>query len=74
MKALQTLTADDDDGEQVSLPVPELQLKDCRLLEKWSNKEESFQQLVAAVRAATSLHTLGLAHNRLGKHAHTHLC
>lgn len=84
MKALQTLTAaaadDDDDAlqcEQVCLPAAELQLKDCRLLEKWSNKEESnkeesFQQLVAAVKAATSLHTLGLAHNRLGKHTHTH--
>lgn len=50
-----------------SCRLKELQLKDCRLLEKWSNKEESFQQLVAAVRAATSLHTLGLAHNRLAK-------
>lgn len=49
------------------LPVSDLQFKDCRLLEKWSNKEESLQQLVAALKAVASLHTLSLAQNRLGK-------
>lgn len=45
----------------------ELQLKDCRLLEKWRNKEESLQQLVAAVKTIPSLHTLSLAQNRLAR-------
>lgn len=49
------------------LPVSDLQFKDCRLLEKWSNKEESLQQLVAALKEVASLHTLSLAQNRLGK-------
>ncbi|XP_032381254.1 uncharacterized protein lrrc41 isoform X1 [Etheostoma spectabile] len=45
----------------------ELRFNDCRLLEKWSNKEESLQQLVAALRMVPSLHTLSLAQNRLAK-------
>uniref|UniRef100_UPI0037E92E7A uncharacterized protein lrrc41 isoform X2 n=1 Tax=Semicossyphus pulcher TaxID=241346 RepID=UPI0037E92E7A len=45
----------------------ELRLNDCRLLEKWSNKEESLRQLVAALKKVPSLHTLSLAQNRLAK-------
>ncbi|XP_041791726.1 leucine-rich repeat-containing protein 41 isoform X2 [Chelmon rostratus] len=45
----------------------ELQFNDCRLLEKWSNKEESLQQLVAALKTVPTLHTLSLAQNRLAK-------
>ncbi|XP_070817188.1 leucine-rich repeat-containing protein 41 isoform X2 [Chaetodon trifascialis] len=45
----------------------ELCFNDCRLLEKWSNKEESLQHLVAALKAVPSLHTLSLAQNRLAK-------
>ncbi|XP_078115638.1 uncharacterized protein lrrc41 isoform X3 [Sander vitreus] len=45
----------------------ELRFNDCRLLEKWSDKEESLQQLVAALKTVPSLHTLSLAQNRLAK-------
>uniref|UniRef100_A0A4W6CUS2 Leucine-rich repeat-containing protein 41 n=1 Tax=Lates calcarifer TaxID=8187 RepID=A0A4W6CUS2_LATCA len=45
----------------------ELRCNDCRLLEKWSDKEESLQQLMAALKTVPSLHTLGLAQNRLAK-------
>ncbi|KAM7388818.1 hypothetical protein PAMP_024965 [Pampus punctatissimus] len=45
----------------------ELQFKDCRLLEKCSEKRESLQQLVAALKTAPSLHTLSMAQNRLAK-------
>lgn len=45
----------------------ELRFSDCRLLEKSSDKEESLQQLVAALKTLPSLHTLGLAQNRLAK-------
>ncbi|XP_037625207.1 leucine-rich repeat-containing protein 41 isoform X1 [Sebastes umbrosus] len=45
----------------------ELRLNDCRLLEKWSDKEESLQQLVAALKTLPSLHTLSLSQNRLVK-------
>ncbi|XP_044054508.1 leucine-rich repeat-containing protein 41 isoform X2 [Siniperca chuatsi] len=44
-----------------------LRFNDCRLLEKWSDKEESLQQLVAALKTVPSLHTLSLAQNRLAK-------
>ncbi|KAF7653968.1 hypothetical protein LDENG_00076340 [Lucifuga dentata] len=43
----------------------ELWLKDCRLLEKSSNREESLQQLVAALQSVSSLRSLSLAQNRL---------
>ncbi|KAM9848526.1 uncharacterized protein lrrc41 isoform 2-T2 [Aulostomus maculatus] len=43
----------------------ELRLNDCRLLEKWTDKQEGLQQLVAALKAVPSLHTLGMAQNRL---------
>ncbi|XP_068175188.1 leucine-rich repeat-containing protein 41 [Antennarius striatus] len=45
----------------------ELQLNDCRLLEKWTDKTESLHQLVVALKKVPSLHTLGLAQNRLAK-------
>ncbi|XP_024921780.1 uncharacterized protein lrrc41 isoform X2 [Cynoglossus semilaevis] len=45
----------------------ELHLNDCRLLEKCSDKEQSLQQLVSAVKTLSSLHTLSLAQNRLAK-------
>ncbi|XP_056234064.1 uncharacterized protein lrrc41 isoform X1 [Seriola aureovittata] len=45
----------------------ELWCNDCRLLERWSDKQESLQQLVAAVKSVPSLHTLSLAQNRLAK-------
>ncbi|XP_026179046.1 uncharacterized protein lrrc41 isoform X2 [Mastacembelus armatus] len=45
----------------------ELHFNDCRLLEKWSNKKENLQQLVVALKAVPSLHTLSLAQNRLAK-------
>ncbi|KAF1386025.1 hypothetical protein PFLUV_G00113870 [Perca fluviatilis] len=45
----------------------ELRFNDCRLLEKWSDKEENLQQLVAALKTVPSLHTLSLAQNRLAK-------
>ncbi|XP_034387121.1 leucine-rich repeat-containing protein 41 isoform X3 [Cyclopterus lumpus] len=45
----------------------ELRFSDCRLAEQWSNREESLQRLVAALKAVPSLHTLSLAHNRLAK-------
>ncbi|KAM6939199.1 uncharacterized protein lrrc41 isoform 2-T2 [Lycodopsis pacificus] len=45
----------------------ELLFNDCRLVECWSNKEESLQRLVAALKAVPSLHTLSLAQNRLAK-------
>ncbi|XP_029286116.1 uncharacterized protein lrrc41 isoform X2 [Cottoperca gobio] len=45
----------------------ELQLNDCRLLEKWSDKEENLHQLVSALKKVPSLHTLSLAQNRLAK-------
>ncbi|XP_034003819.1 leucine-rich repeat-containing protein 41 [Trematomus bernacchii] len=45
----------------------ELRLNDCRLLERWSNKQESLHQLVCALRTLPSLHTLSLAQNRIAK-------
>ncbi|XP_047443436.1 uncharacterized protein lrrc41 isoform X2 [Mugil cephalus] len=45
----------------------EVQFNDCRLLEKCSDKEESLQRLVAALKTVPSLHTLSLAQNRLAK-------
>ncbi|KAI3368669.1 hypothetical protein L3Q82_025397 [Scortum barcoo] len=45
----------------------ELLFNDCRLLEKCSDKEESLHQLVAVLKSVSSLHTLGLAQNRLAK-------
>ncbi|XP_068449376.1 uncharacterized protein lrrc41 isoform X2 [Clinocottus analis] len=45
----------------------ELRLNDCRLADQWSDKEESLQQLVAALKALPCLHTLSLAQNRLAK-------
>nr|XP_019937023.1 PREDICTED: leucine-rich repeat-containing protein 41 [Paralichthys olivaceus] len=45
----------------------ELWFNDCRLLEKCSDKEEALQQLVSALKMVPSLHTLGLAQNRLTK-------
>ncbi|KAE8293865.1 hypothetical protein D5F01_LYC06806 [Larimichthys crocea] len=45
----------------------ELRVNDCRLLERCSNKEESLQQLVCALKTLPSLHTLSLAQNRLAK-------
>ncbi|XP_070765087.1 uncharacterized protein lrrc41 [Enoplosus armatus] len=45
----------------------ELRFNDCRLLEKWSDKEESLRQLVAALKTVPSLHTLSLAQNRLAR-------
>ncbi|XP_059197730.1 uncharacterized protein lrrc41 [Centropristis striata] len=45
----------------------ELRLNDCRLLEKSNDKEEVLQQLVAALKSVSSLHTLSLAQNRLAK-------
>ncbi|XP_026201412.1 leucine-rich repeat-containing protein 41 isoform X2 [Anabas testudineus] len=43
----------------------ELRFNDCRLLEKWSNKEESLNQLVAALKMVPCLQTLSLAQNRI---------
>lgn len=48
----------------------ELQFNDCRLLEQWSNKEESLQRLVAALKAVPSLNMLSLAQNRLAKNVY----
>ncbi|XP_072295305.1 uncharacterized protein lrrc41 [Eucyclogobius newberryi] len=45
----------------------ELSMKDCRLLENWSNKEESLQRLTTALAAHRTLHTLSLAHNRIAR-------
>lgn len=45
-----------------------LNLKDCRLLEKWTNKEESLERLTIALANHRSLTTLGLAHNRIARH------
>ncbi|KAM8874841.1 DNA repair and recombination protein RAD54-like isoform 3-T3 [Spinachia spinachia] len=45
----------------------ELRFNDCRLLEQWSNKEESLRRLVDALKAVPSLHVLSLAQNRLTK-------
>ncbi|KAG7228925.1 hypothetical protein INR49_008703 [Caranx melampygus] len=49
------------------LTLMELRCNDCRLLERSRDKQESLQQLVAAVKSAPSLHTLSLAQNRLAK-------
>lgn len=46
----------------------ELHLNDCRLLESCSDKEESLRQLVVALKAVPTLHTLSLAQNRLAKY------
>lgn len=46
----------------------ELCLNDCRLLEKWTNKEEGLRQLVSALTAVASLHTLSLAQNRIARY------
>ncbi|XP_029988120.1 leucine-rich repeat-containing protein 41 isoform X2 [Sphaeramia orbicularis] len=48
----------------------ELNLNDCRLLETWTNKEESLLQLVSALTTVPTLHTLGLAQNRLAKNVY----
>ncbi|XP_042361167.1 uncharacterized protein LOC121956837 [Plectropomus leopardus] len=45
----------------------ELWLKDCRLLERLSSKEESLQKLVAALKMVPSLQLLSLAQNRLAR-------
>ncbi|XP_042368885.1 leucine-rich repeat-containing protein 41-like [Plectropomus leopardus] len=45
----------------------ELRLKDCRLLERLSSKEESLQKLVAALKMVPSLQLLSLAQNRLAR-------
>ncbi|CAK6974058.1 leucine-rich repeat-containing protein 41 [Scomber scombrus] len=45
----------------------ELQFNDCRLLEKWSDKQQSLQQLVSALKTVSTLHTLSMAQNRLAK-------
>ncbi|XP_028260152.1 uncharacterized protein lrrc41 [Parambassis ranga] len=45
----------------------ELRFHDCRLLEKCLDKEENLQLLVAAVKTVPSLHTLGLAQNRIAR-------
>lgn len=47
--------------------LPELHLNDCRLLETWTDKEACLLQLVSALKSLSSLHTLSLAQNRLGK-------
>lgn len=47
----------------------ELQLSDCRLLEECPDKDGRLQQLVDALKRLPSLHTLGLAKNRIGKPA-----
>lgn len=43
-------------------------LKDCRLLEKWTNKKECLQRLVSALSHQTALHTLSLAQNRIARY------
>ncbi|XP_040897197.1 uncharacterized protein lrrc41 isoform X2 [Toxotes jaculatrix] len=50
-----------------SCKLEELRCNDCRLLEKWSDKEEGLRRLVAALKTVPSLHTLSLAQNRLAK-------
>uniref|UniRef100_UPI003AB02670 uncharacterized protein lrrc41 n=1 Tax=Centroberyx gerrardi TaxID=166262 RepID=UPI003AB02670 len=45
----------------------ELSFRDCRLLERCSNKEESLQQLVDSLKRVPTLHSLSLAQNRLAK-------
>ncbi|CAL1594013.1 unnamed protein product [Knipowitschia caucasica] len=50
-----------------SCQLHELCMKDCRLLEKWTNKEESLQRLTSALAAHPTLHTLSLAHNRIAR-------
>ncbi|XP_034036068.1 leucine-rich repeat-containing protein 41 [Thalassophryne amazonica] len=44
----------------------ELCLRDCRLVEKCSDKDEYVCQLVSALNKIPSLHSLSLAQNRLG--------
>ncbi|KAL1022673.1 hypothetical protein UPYG_G00030820 [Umbra pygmaea] len=44
-----------------------LSLKDCRLLEKCSEKDDVLRQLVSSVRSASSLQSLNLSQNRLAK-------
>ncbi|KAJ0065579.1 hypothetical protein NL108_013481, partial [Boleophthalmus pectinirostris] len=46
----------------------ELCLKDCRLMEKWNNKEDSLQRLITALAAHNTLQSLSLAHNRIARH------
>ncbi|XP_033821106.2 uncharacterized protein lrrc41 [Periophthalmus magnuspinnatus] len=46
----------------------ELCLKDCRLLEKWNDKEDSLQQLTSTLAAHKTLQSLSLAHNRIARH------
>ncbi|KAF3691374.1 Leucine-rich repeat-containing protein 41 [Channa argus] len=50
-----------------NLQLEELLLNDCRLLERWNDKEENLKQLVATLKTVSSLHTLSLAQNRLAK-------
>lgn len=44
-----------------------LSLKDCRLLEKCSDKEDVVRQLVNSLKKVSSLQSLNLAQNRLAK-------
>ncbi|KAM9386348.1 leucine-rich repeat-containing protein 41 [Pholidichthys leucotaenia] len=45
----------------------ELQFRDCRLLETCPHKEETLQQLVAALKKVPTLHKLSLPLNRIAK-------
>ncbi|XP_028300460.1 uncharacterized protein lrrc41 isoform X2 [Gouania willdenowi] len=45
-----------------------LELNDCRLLEQCNDKEVFMQQLVEALKALPSLHSLSLSNNRLTKY------
>ncbi|CAL8256003.1 unnamed protein product [Merluccius merluccius] len=47
----------------------ELSLKDCRLLEKCSDRESYLQQLMDSLKQVRSLHSLCLSQNRLAKSA-----
>ncbi|KAG9277831.1 leucine-rich repeat-containing protein 41 [Astyanax mexicanus] len=47
----------------------ELSLKDCRLLERCTEKRDFLVPFVVAVRGLSSLHTLSLSQNRLAKSA-----
>ncbi|CAL8307273.1 unnamed protein product [Lota lota] len=49
----------------------ELSLKDCRLLEKCSDRESFLQQLIDSLKQVRSLQSLGLSQNRLAKSAPT---
>ncbi|KAG7272536.1 hypothetical protein CRUP_006825 [Coryphaenoides rupestris] len=47
--------------------ISELLLKDCRLLEKCSDRDSYLQQLMDSLKQVHSLHSLCLSQNRLGK-------